>query len=378
MPKGSEIDAFGDSMMVGAIHAMRYYLPKVRVDAKSNRRWSQAPRWCARGDSLRRAVVLAFGTNAGTDEKAIRRTLAEIGPNRMVVIVTEHGRFARVEADNEQLRAIVAGMPNVRLAEWDAALAGTSGQLQPDGIHPSLKGSHLYAKTVRQAFADLSQAHTGTTGDAQGPADALTPGAGAAIMRVMSGSGPAPLVSSEEELAVLRAALAAAASDGAAGAGARRRRRRGIGKTHLVGALRKTVGARPRRALVLGAQVCLDLAPVPCPTCLVQPTYLRGIRARADVNPEVADCTDTGTSPVRPSLDPGLGERRRKRPTTWPATWAADILDGSGACRVLDAMATLLAERRPGPPVRWSVTGSRTSRSGRRVWRRCLPSSPSC
>jgi len=162
MPKGNEVDAFGDSMMVGAIHAMRYYLPKVRVDAKSNRRWSEAPALvAARGDSLRRAVVLAFGTNAGTDEKAIRRTLAEIGPNRMVVIVTEHGRFARAESDNEQLRAIVAGMPNVRLAEWDAALAGTSGQLQPDGIHPSLPGSHLYAKTVRQALAELSQAHTG-------------------------------------------------------------------------------------------------------------------------------------------------------------------------------------------------------------------------
>jgi hypothetical protein len=162
MPKGSEIDVFGDSMMVGAIHAMRYYLPKVRVDAKSNRKWREAPGLVeARGDSLRRAVVLAFGTNAGTDEKAIRRTLAEIGPNRMVVIVTEHGRFARVATDNEQLRAIVKGMPNVRLAEWDAALAGTSGQLQPDGIHPSLVGAHLYAKTVRQAFADLSQAHTG-------------------------------------------------------------------------------------------------------------------------------------------------------------------------------------------------------------------------
>ena len=80
----------------------------------------------------------------------------------MVVIVTEHGRFARVKSDNQKLRAVVAGMPNVRLAEWDAALAGTTGQLQPDGIHPSLKGSHLYAKVVRQAFAELSQAHTGT------------------------------------------------------------------------------------------------------------------------------------------------------------------------------------------------------------------------
>ncbi|HYN68031.1 MAG TPA: acyltransferase family protein [Ornithinibacter sp.] len=163
MPKGNEIDAVGDSMMVGAVHALRYYLPKVRVNAKSNRTWRDAPALVkARGDGLRRAVVLAFGTNAGTDEKAIRRTLAAIGPDRMVVIVTVHGRFARAKTDNEQLRTIVEGMPNVRLAEWDAALAGTSGQLQPDGIHPSLKGSHLYAKTVRQAFADLSQAHTGT------------------------------------------------------------------------------------------------------------------------------------------------------------------------------------------------------------------------
>ncbi len=163
MPKGSEIDAFGDSMMVGAVHAIRYYLPKVRVDAKSNRKWNEAPKLVgARGDGLRRAVVLAFGTNAGTDEASIKRTLAEIGPNRMVVIVTEHGRFSRVKTDNERLRALVAGMPNVRLAEWDAALAGTSGQLQPDGIHPSLKGAHLYAKTVRQAFAELSEAHTGT------------------------------------------------------------------------------------------------------------------------------------------------------------------------------------------------------------------------
>ena len=79
----------------------------------------------------------------------------------MVVIVTVHGRFARAAKDNAGLRELVRGRPNVQLADWDAALADTSGQLQPDGIHPSLKGSHLYAKTVRQAFADLSERITG-------------------------------------------------------------------------------------------------------------------------------------------------------------------------------------------------------------------------
>ncbi len=163
MPSGSEIDAFGDSMMVGASHALRYYLPKIRMDAKSNRRWSAAPdRVDARGDSLRRAVVLSFGTNAGTDVEDLKRTLDAIGPDRMVVVLTLHGPFSRIEQDNAALRDLVADRPNVRLADWDAALAGTSGQLQPDGIHPSLKGSHLYAKTVRAAFAELSEAKTGT------------------------------------------------------------------------------------------------------------------------------------------------------------------------------------------------------------------------
>ena len=73
----------------------------------------------------------------------------------------EQGVPAYVVFHDATLREIVKDMPNVRLAQWDAALAGTSGQLQPDGIHPSLVGSHLYAKTVRQAFAELSQAHTG-------------------------------------------------------------------------------------------------------------------------------------------------------------------------------------------------------------------------
>jgi hypothetical protein len=163
MPAGSEIDAFGDSMMVGASHALRYYFPRIRMDARSNRRWAVAPSLVqGRGDSLRRAVVLAFGTNAGTDVKALRRTLDLVGPGRMVVVVTLHGPFSRVEKDNAALEDLVADRPNVRLAQWDAALTGTSGQLQPDGIHPSLKGSHLYAKTVRAAFAELSEGHTGT------------------------------------------------------------------------------------------------------------------------------------------------------------------------------------------------------------------------
>jgi peptidoglycan/LPS O-acetylase OafA/YrhL len=162
MPTGAEIDGYGDSMMVGSVHALRYYFPGIRLDARSNRQWSEGLELVRdRGAANRRAVVIALGTNAGTDIERARQTLDALGPDRMVVLVTLHGRINRIANDNAALEELVAGRDNVALADWDAALKGTDGQLQSDGMHPSLVGAHLYAKTIRQAFADLSTRHTG-------------------------------------------------------------------------------------------------------------------------------------------------------------------------------------------------------------------------
>jgi len=162
MPTGSEIDGIGDSMMVGSVHALRYYFPGIRMDARSNRQWAEGLSVVrTRGASTRRAVVLALGTNAGTDIARARATLDALGPDRMVVLVTLHGRINRIASDNAALEELAEGRDNVAVADWDAALEDTSGQLQSDGIHPSVKGAHLYAKTIRQAFADLSERHTG-------------------------------------------------------------------------------------------------------------------------------------------------------------------------------------------------------------------------
>ena len=163
MPRGKEIDVFGDSMAVGSLHALRYYFPGVQIDAKSNRRWSDGQTQVrSAGDSLRRAVVLAFGTNAGTDEQTVRALIEDIGPERMVVIVNLHAdRLTRITKDNSTLEEIAKDHPNVAIADWDAAVSADPDQLQADGIHPSLSGAHVYAKVIRQAFADLSEKHTG-------------------------------------------------------------------------------------------------------------------------------------------------------------------------------------------------------------------------
>ncbi|WP_435203428.1 acyltransferase family protein [Janibacter sp. GS2] len=162
MPKGEEIDIFGDSMVVGAVPALEYYFPGVQIDARSNRQWRAGLDAVeSAGPSLRRAVVLAFGTNAGTDPETVEDILEEIGDERMVVIVTLHAdRLSRIDEDNAALKRIAEEHPNVALADWDSAVSVED--LQSDGIHPSLGGAHTYAATIRQAFADLSEKHTGT------------------------------------------------------------------------------------------------------------------------------------------------------------------------------------------------------------------------
>jgi len=162
MPQGEEIDGFGDSMMVASVHAMDYYFPGIVMDAKSNRRWGDAlAALQTRGESLRRAVVLAFGTNAGVDEQVLGQVLDRVGPNRMVVLVTIYGRATWIDEANAALARAAAARPNVVLADWSSAIRANPGHLQSDGIHPSIKGAHLFAKTIRAALAELSERHTG-------------------------------------------------------------------------------------------------------------------------------------------------------------------------------------------------------------------------
>ncbi len=162
MPSGPEIDAYGDSIMVGSLQALRYYFPGIRIDAKSNRRWSDGlTEVTARGEGNRRAVILAFGTNAGVDAEAVDKVLDALGPKRMVVLVNVMGPFARIDSDNATLDLVARGRPNVVVANWADAIRAHPEQVQSDRVHPTIKGAHLFSKTVRQALADLSQRSTG-------------------------------------------------------------------------------------------------------------------------------------------------------------------------------------------------------------------------
>ncbi|MEO8828903.1 acyltransferase family protein [Lapillicoccus sp.] len=162
MPSGSEIDVFGDSLVVVTKVAIDYYFPGVRQDAKSNRQWTDGlSEVNGRGSDIRRTVVLAFGTNAGVSEKTLTSVLDKVGTNRMVILVNLYGKASWIDEANRRLAGAAATRSNVIVADWNTAIKAHLDLLQSDGIHPGITGAHLYAKTIRQAMADLSTRHTG-------------------------------------------------------------------------------------------------------------------------------------------------------------------------------------------------------------------------
>lgn len=160
MPAGNEISAFGDSLIITTIHAMRDRFPDIDIDAKSNRQWpdgkAEVDKALAAG-TVRRAVVLAFGTNAGLqDEAMVRGILDKLGPTRQIVLVNIYGKSTWIDEVNASYARIAADYPNVIVANWHDAIAKQRQLLQADGVHPGIEGAHLYADTVKAAFTDLS------------------------------------------------------------------------------------------------------------------------------------------------------------------------------------------------------------------------------
>lgn len=160
MPMGEEISAFGDSMIVTSTHALQDRFPGIHLDALSNNQWKHAEGvlWAAlEDDSVRRAVVLDYGTNAGIDDPdVVRRALDMLGPERLVVVVNLHSRSTFIDSSNALLADVVAEYPNATIADWDAAISQQPELLQADRTHPDIFGAHLFADTVKAAFERLT------------------------------------------------------------------------------------------------------------------------------------------------------------------------------------------------------------------------------
>ncbi|MBN3585743.1 hypothetical protein JYB64_25470, partial [Algoriphagus aestuarii] len=93
-------------------------------------------RRAAADGTLRRVVVLSFGTNAGleSDESraALRQILDLLEPDHRVVLVNIVGVSSWVPASNAELAAIAADYPNTIVADWHSAVAADPSLLHTD------------------------------------------------------------------------------------------------------------------------------------------------------------------------------------------------------------------------------------------------------
>jgi peptidoglycan/LPS O-acetylase OafA/YrhL len=158
---GSDLSGFGDSVLSAALPALLARYPAADLDAKPIRQWHDAPalveQALAAGE-LRDRVLLNFGTNAGFQYDGLReaatRTLDLVGPDRQVVVVTVVGTSRWVPDANATLRELVAGRPNVRVADWNAVTREHRGLLHTDRTHPNMDGIAAYTALVERTFAE--------------------------------------------------------------------------------------------------------------------------------------------------------------------------------------------------------------------------------
>lgn len=162
VPPGDHMVALGDSVMSGAAPALFRTFPGIFVDAKPIRQWDAAPPIVdrmVRAGTMRRVVVINFGTNAGlvteSSQQALRHVLDALGPRRRVVLMAITGLSKWVPSTNETMRQIAAAYPNVAVADWPGVVHAFPGLLHRDRTHPNLKGIDAYAQLVANTLDEL-------------------------------------------------------------------------------------------------------------------------------------------------------------------------------------------------------------------------------
>jgi peptidoglycan/LPS O-acetylase OafA/YrhL len=157
LPKvsGRQVTAIGDSVMVASATALNATLPGIYINAQVGRAMVNGLaviQSLAASGELRHYVVVGLGTNGPVSTAQIRQLRRLIGPNRDLILVNTFGPMSWESSVNSVLDAAARHMAHVSLADWHAAIAGHTGLLWPDGIHPQPSGAKVYARVVLAAI----------------------------------------------------------------------------------------------------------------------------------------------------------------------------------------------------------------------------------
>ena len=159
-PTGEEITFIGDSMFSASRGGLVSAIPGINLLARPNRQWGIAPQIVSEGlasGQIRRTVVISYGTNAGVyDPALVHQVIAQLGPDRMILLVNLYSPSTFVPKSNQILAEIASQYANVKLVDWNKVVSQHPEWLEVDQTHPSMKGSVKLGELVRQNIDQMS------------------------------------------------------------------------------------------------------------------------------------------------------------------------------------------------------------------------------
>jgi len=160
-PRGCDIDAIGDSVMLASAPALLHRFPGIAIDAVVSRQATSGPGIVAalrHAHQLRPVVLVGLGTNGVLGDGTLAAIRRAAGPDHELVFVNVFEQRPWEAGVNAQLARYVAHDPHSRVVDWHSAIAGHLAELDSDGIHPGAAGADRYAATVAATLDRLRPA----------------------------------------------------------------------------------------------------------------------------------------------------------------------------------------------------------------------------
>ena len=156
-PKGTDITAVGDSVMLASLPELSEAYPGISIDASVSRGMGAGVgivQQLAASSAMRSVVVIGLATNGTIADEELAQ-MRELTGNRPLVFVNAYGERDWIPGVNQQLLAFAQQHRGVVVADWQGLVTGVPGALAGDEIHPNPSGGEIYAQSLQRAFDEL-------------------------------------------------------------------------------------------------------------------------------------------------------------------------------------------------------------------------------
>lgn len=159
IPKGNEVTAIGDSIMIDATPYLRQLLPGIVVSAHIGRQFIEAPQVISQLKNqglLGKYVIIELGTNGPFTVGQMDSLIHSMG-NRYIVFVNTRVPRPWQDTVNSTLAQAPKQFPNVTVVNWHQASAGKSSYFYPDHVHLNPTGAQYFARLLADAVIRLQK-----------------------------------------------------------------------------------------------------------------------------------------------------------------------------------------------------------------------------